>query len=144
MIMSDGERRNKFVSTKVPLATYTSEDRLVNFAINTNPMQWIEGEEETLKNFYKGTFERMFDEIEYYQETIREINGKKFIVFEFLSTLKEENAFSGVKTAKNYSYIQYTAYHGQILISNFGCKPRQMNVWQPIVKEMMESMKVKK
>lgn len=123
---------------------YTSEDRTVDFGINTNVMQWIEGDEEKLRSFYKGTYETMFSKVEYLQDTIKMINGKKFIVFEFISSLTEENAFSGTQTSKYYSYIQYTSYKGQILLFNFGCKPRQMNTWQPIVYKMMESILVKK
>lgn len=141
--MSDGERIDKFVSSKTPLGVFTSTDRTVDLGINTNIMPWIEGDEEKLRSFYKGTYETLFNSVEYLQDTIKEINGKKFIVFEFVSSLEEENAFSGIKTSKYYSYIQYTSYHGQILLFNFGCKPRQMTRWQPVVKEMMGSIIVK-
>lgn len=141
--MSEGERLDKFVSSKTPVAVYTSEDRTIDLGINTNRMPWIEGDEEKLRSFYKGTFETLFDGVQYIQDTIKEINGKKFIVFEFVSTLEEENAFSGTKKAKYYSYIQYTSYNGQILLFNFGCKPRQMKSWQAIANVMMESIKVK-
>lgn len=141
--MSDGERVDKFVSSKTPIAVYTSEDRTVDFGINTNIMPWIEGDEEKLRSFYKGTYETLFDKVEYLQDTIREINGKKFIIFEFISSLEEENAFSGKKSSSYYSYIQYTSYNNQILLFNFGCKPRQMNEWQAVAKEMMESIRIK-
>jgi len=141
--MSDGERIEKFVSSKTPIGMYSSKDRTADLGINTNVMPWIKGDEEKLRSFYKGTFETLFDEVQYLQDTIKEINGKTFIVFEFLSTLKEENAFSGTKVSKNYSYIQYTSYNDQILLFNFGCKPRQMAKWQEVIKETMESVKVK-
>ena len=141
--MTDGERIGKYVSSKTPIAMYSSEDRLVDLGINTNIMQLAEGDEEKLRSFYRGTFETLFDEIEYYQDTIQEINGRKFIVFEFLSTLKEENVFSGPSIEKNYTYIQYTSYNDQVLLFNFGCKPRKMSEWQPIAKEMMKSIKIK-
>jgi len=141
--MSESIRVDKYVSSKTPIAMYTNESREVDFGINTNIMQWVDGDEEKLKSFYKGTFESLFDEIEYIQDTIQNINGKKFIVFEFVSTLKDENVFSGVKTSRNYSYIQYTSFKGQILLFNFTCKPRLMNQWQTTAKEMMESIKVK-
>lgn len=141
--MSEGERLDKFVSSRTPIAVYTSEDRTVDFGINTNIMPWVDGDEEKLRSFYKGTYETLFDEVEYFQDTVKEINGKKFIVFEFVSSLEEENAFSGTKNARYYSYIQYTSYNNQILLFNFGCKPRQLNEWQSVAGEMMESVKVK-
>ena len=141
--MTDGERIEKFVSSKTPIGMYSSDDRTADLGINTNVMPWIEGDEEKLRSFYKGTFETLFDQVEYFQDTIKTINGKKFIVFEFVSTLKEENAFSGEKVARNYSYIQYTSYQGKILLFNFGCKPRQMAKWQEVIKASMESVKIK-
>lgn len=141
--MSDGERIGKYVSSRTPIAMYSSEDRLVDLGINTNIMQLSAGDEETMRNFYRGTFQSLFDEIEYYQDTIREINGRKFIVFEFLSTLKEENAFSGPSIERNYTYIQYTSYNDQVLLFNFGCKPRLMQQWKSTAREMMESIKIK-
>ena len=141
--MTDGERIGKYVSSRAPVAMYSSQDRLVDLGINTNIIQLARGDEEKMRSFYRGTFETLFDEIKYYQDTIKEINGRKFIVFEFLSTLKEENAFSGPSIERNYTYIQYTSYHDQVLLFNFGCKPRLMQEWQPIAKEMMESVKVK-
>ncbi|MEM6642724.1 MAG: hypothetical protein AAF616_07070 [Bacteroidota bacterium] len=141
--MSDGERIDKFVSARVPIAVYSSQDRTVDFAINTNPMQWISGDEEKLQSFYKGTFETLFDQVQYLQDTIRKINGRTFIVFEFIASLKEENAFSGVKYSKYYSYIQYTSFQNQILLFNLGCKPRKMDEWKPIAGEMMESVRIK-
>ena len=141
--MSDGERIDKFVSSRTPLAIYTSQDRTVDFAINTNIMPWVDGDEEKLRSFYKGTYETLFDEVKYFQDTVKEINGKKFIVFEFESSLADENAFSGTKKESYYSYIQYTSYKNQVLLFNFGCKPRQMREWQPVAGEMMESVRVK-
>ena len=141
--MTDGERIDKFVSSRTPLGVYTSEDRTIDLGINTNVMPWIKGDEEKLRSFYKGTYETLFTEVEYFQDTIKEINGRKFIVFEFLSTLKEENAFSGPSVERNYTYIQYTSYKDQVLLFNFGCKPRLMQQWKPTAKEMMESVKIK-
>lgn len=141
--MTDGERIDKFVSSRTPLGVYTSEDRTIDLGINTNVMPWIKGDEEKLRSFYKGTYETLFTEVEYFQDTIKEINGKKFIVFEFLSTITEENAISGSKTSRYYSYIQYTSYNNQILLFNFGCKPRKMRTWRPIAKEIMQSVRVK-
>ncbi|MEQ9468547.1 MAG: hypothetical protein RLN88_14130 [Ekhidna sp.] len=141
--MSAGDRIQKFVSSREPLAMYSSVDREVDFGINWNPMQWMDGDEEIIYGFYKASIQSMFDEVEFLQDDIREINGKKFIVFEFVSSLKSENAFSGTSSSKNYSYIQYTSYNDQVLLFNLGCKARLMSQWQPVAKEMMEGVKVK-
>lgn len=142
-LMSDRTRLGKFVSDKVPLATYTSEDQLVDLVVNTSQMVFRKGDEAKIQRFYRKTFQTLFDDIQYFQDTIREVNGRKFIVFEFLSTLKEENAFSGVSVEKNYTYIQYTSYKDRVLLFHFGCRPRNMQTWQPLARVMMESVKVR-
>lgn len=142
-LMSAGDRIQKFVSSREPLAMYSSVDREVDFGVNWNPMEWADGDEEIIYGFYKASIQSMFDEVEFLQDEIREINGKKFIVFEFISSLKSENAFSGTKSSRNYTYIQYTSYNGQVLLFNIGCTARLMSQWQPVAKEMMESVKVK-
>lgn len=141
-LMSSGDRIQKFVSSREPLAMHSSMDREINFGVNWNPMQWIAGDEEIIHGFYKKSIQSMFDEVEFVQDGIKEINGKKFVVFEFISSLKSENAFSS-KSSRNYTYIQYTSYNNQVLLFNFGCKARLMNQWKPVANEIMNSIKVK-
>lgn len=141
-LMSSGDRIQKFVSSREPLAMHSSVDREVDFGVNWNPMQWIDGDEEMIYGFYKASINSMFDEVEFIQDEIKEINGKKFVVFEFVSSLKSENAFSN-KSSRNYTYIQYTSYNDQVLLFNFGCKARLMNQWKPVATEIMSSVKVK-
>lgn len=141
-LMSSGDRIQKFVSSREPLAMHSSVDREVDFGVNWNPMQWIDGDEEMIYGFYKASINSMFDEVEFIQDVIKEVNGKKFVVFEFVSSLKSENAFSS-KSSRNYTYIQYTSYNDQVLLFNFGCKARLMSQWQPVAQSIMNSVKVK-
>ncbi|MEP0985403.1 hypothetical protein [Ekhidna sp.] len=141
-LMSQGDRIQKFVSSREPLAMHSSIDREVNFGVNWNPMQWIAGDEEMIYGFYKASIQSMFDKVEFIQDEIKEINGKKFIVFEFIGSLQSENAFSS-KSSRSYTYIQYTSYNDQVLLFNLGCKARLMSQWQPIATEVMNSVKVK-
>ncbi|SNT00557.1 hypothetical protein SAMN05421640_1977 [Ekhidna lutea] len=144
VVMSEGDRLQKFVSAREPLAMHSSQDREVNFGVNWNPMQWIDGDEEIIYGFYKASIQSMFDQVEFLQDEVKEVNGRKFIVFEFIGSLTSENAFSGTKSSRTYSYIQYTAYNGQVLLFNFGCKARLMGQWQSAAREIMNSVKVKK
>lgn len=141
-LMSQGDRIQKFVSSREPLAMHASIDGEVNFGVNWNPMQWIAGDEKMIYGFYKASIQSMFDKVEFIQDEIKEINGKQFIVFEFIGSLKSENAFSS-KSSRSYTYIQYTSYNDQVLLFNMGCKARLMSQWQPIAKEIMNSVKVK-
>lgn len=141
-LMSQGDRMQKFVSSREPLAMHSSTDRQVDLGVNWNPMQWVDGDEEIIHGFYKASIQSMFDKVEFIQDEVKDINGKKFIVFEFIGSLESENVFSS-KSSKTYTYIQYTSYNDQVLLFNIGCKARLMSQWQPVANEIMNSVKVK-
>ena len=141
-LMSANDRLQKFVSAREPLAMHSTEDREVDLGVNWNPMRWTAEDTETVYGFYKASIQSLFDNVEFIQDEVKEVNGQEFIVFEFISSLKSDNAFSGPKSARYYTYIQYTSYNNQVLLFNFGCKARLMNTYQPIAKEIMESVKV--
>ncbi|NQZ78896.1 MAG: hypothetical protein HRT61_22685, partial [Ekhidna sp.] len=114
-LMSQSDRMQKFVSSRVPLAMHSSVDRSVDFGVNWNPIEWKEGAQETLYGFYKASIQSMFDEVEFIQDEVKKINGREFIVFEFIGSLESENAFSS-KSSRSYTYIQYTSYNDQVLL----------------------------
>ncbi|WP_420316524.1 hypothetical protein [Ekhidna sp.] len=138
-LMTKNDRIQKFVSSREPLAMHASEDGEINLGVNWNPMQWVDGEENVIRDFYKASLQSMFDEVEFIQEDLKEVNGKKFVVFEFIGSLKSENAFS-TKSSRNYIYIQYTSYNEQVLLFNFGCNARLMSEWQPKANAIMNSV----
>jgi hypothetical protein len=141
--MTDQDRMKKVYSTKVPLAMYANESQDVLLGVNYNIMQWTENDTELIYGFYKASVENLFDEVEFIQDEIREINGRTFIVFEIVGTINDDNAFSSKKPQKNYSYIQYTSWGDQVLLFNFSCKERLKNQWENVAKEIMESVKIK-
>jgi len=141
--MSAGERIQKFVSAREPLAVFTSEDRFADLGINLNTLQWTEKDTETVYGFYKASINSLFDEIKFIQDTIKKVNGKEFIVFEFESTLREDNVFKSNSGAKNYTYIQYTSYNDQVLLFNFGCPGRHQQRFEDIAGQIMESVVIK-
>ncbi len=141
--MNDEDRMTKVASSKVPFAMFTTQDQEVTLGVNDNPMQWTEQDTETVYGFYKASIQSLFDEVQFIQDDVRDINGREFIVFEFVSSVVDDNQFSSKKPQKNYTYIQYTSYNGQVLLFNFGCRARLKNQWESIAGEVMESVKIK-
>ncbi len=141
-LMSSSDRMRKFVSAREPLAMHSTEDREVDLGINWNPMRWTAADDEMVYGFYKASIQSMFDNVEFIQDGIKKVNGRNFIVFEFVSSLKSENAFSGTKSSRYYTYIQYTSYNNQVLLFNFGCKARLMSTYQPVANDIMSSVKI--
>lgn len=141
-LMSTNDRLQKFVSSREPLAMHSTEDREVDLGVNWNPMRWTSKDTETVYGFYKASIQSLFDNVEFIQDGTKDVNGQEFIVFEFVATLKSDNAFSGPKTSRYYTYIQYTSYNNQVLLFNFGCRARLMGTYQSVAKDIMNSVKV--
>ena len=141
--MSNKDRMEKIASSKIPLATYSTESQEVTLSVNDNPMQWTSRDTEVVYGFYKASVNALFDEVQFIQDGVKEINGRDFIVFEFVSTVRDDNVFSSSKGERNYTYIQYTSYKDQVLLFNFGCPARLQLEWGDVAKEMMQSVRIK-
>ena len=133
----------RVASSKIPLAMFSDQTQQVTLGVNDNVMQWTENDTETIYGFYKASIQSLFDNIEFKQDGVKEINGREFIVFEFVSSIKDENVFGGGRSDRNYTYIQYTSYRDQVLLFNFGCPARMQQEWEDVAKTMMESVKIK-
>jgi len=143
--MAQGERVDKYVSSKAPLAMFTSQDRLVDLGINENSSAWPGDDLEILQSLYKANISNLFTQVDFIQEEIKEIDGRKFIVFEFVSRITdEETTFGGNTSISKYTYIQYTLRNERVLLFNFSCPKRLRQQWQTTAKNMMESIRIKK
>lgn len=141
--MTDKDRMSKIYSTKVPLAMYADNNQEVTFGVNYNIMQWTESDTQVIYGFYKASINNLFDKVDFIQDEIKMINGKEFIVFEFIGEIQDDNVFSAKSTQKNYSYIAYTSWNDQVLLFNFSCKARLAKQWNLTAKEIIESIKIK-
>ncbi len=141
--MSNKDRMEKIASSKIPFATFSTESQDATLSINDNPMQWTSQDTEVVYGFYKASVNALFDEIKFIQDGIKEINGREFIVFEFVSTVRDDNVFSSGRGERNYTYIQYTSFNDQVLLFNFGCPARLQFEWEDVAEEMMQSVKIK-
>lgn len=142
--MSKAELYTKYVSSRPPIAMYTSPDRHIDLGVNENSSAWAGNDLEILKSFYKANIANLFTNVEFIQEDIREIGGRSFVVFEFVSKITdEESTFGGGGTISKYTYVQYTLEDDHVLLFNFTCPARMRAQWQGAAKEIMESVRVK-
>lgn len=142
--MSKSELISKYVSSRKPLAMYTSQDRLIDLGINENSSRWTENDLEILMSFYKASIANLFTKVDFHQEEIKEIAGRKFIVFEFTSKVtSEDNTFGGSSAISKYTYIQYTLRNDKVLLFNFSCPLRIKNQWQETAHQIMNSVRIK-
>ena len=134
----------RYPSVRAPLAAYTSEDRMVDFAVNVSATQWPDANVEISKQFFKASLMNMFDRVEMIKEGVKEINKKKFVFFEFNSRMHGSKKDEGSKDPiLRYTYIQYLVEPGRTLVFSFNCQQRMQEDWQSTAREMMTKIKVK-
>jgi len=130
-------------TTSTTLAMFVSRDRRSDFTLNKSQLRWAEADEELLSQFYKANILNIYDQVDMITEEIKEINGRKFIIFEFSGTVIDEpNAFITAKKRSDYTYIQYSIVEDGILIFRFTSSVVMKNHWQEAINEAMNSVRV--
>ena len=137
------EMGGKYISYRSPIAFYSNLTKEVDFSVNYSVSQWQSSDLELVKSFYKSNIANLFDSIEFIRDTVEEINDREYIIFEFTSTITEDQSVVRQGTAvKKYYYIQYTLKEGHVFIFSFSAPQRIMYEWQPVAKAIMETVKV--
>lgn len=144
VLMSRSEQINKYVSSNEPLVMYTSEDRNIDFGITLTNLGWAADDMQLLMEFYISGLRNLFSEVEFIQQEVREINGREFIVLEFISKASDDdNVFGGSSSTSKYTYIQYTLFRNQVMLFNLTAPAFMRSRWEGPAKEMMESIRIK-
>ena len=140
----EGDIGSKYISYRSPIALFSNSTKEVDFSVNYAVTKWQSSDLELVQSFYKSNIANLFDNIEFLREGIEEINDRKFIFFEFTSSISEsQSVLRQGATIKKYYYIQYTLMEGYAFIFSFSSPQRIMNEWQPMAIKIMQTVKVK-
>lgn len=143
--MTEQEINSKFVYTRRPMALYTDYSASVDFTISRAYNRWNSGDLDILKDFYKANIMSLYDEVTFLKETMEEIDGKNFAVFEFTALIKpEEDAIANDTPLRTYNYIQYTIINNSTLVFNLSCALNHMRKWKDVAPDIMRSVTIKK
>lgn len=143
-VMSDDDIAQKYPTYKKPLAMYTHKSNEADFGVNHTANRWVNKNLEVLRDMYKSTISSVFADVEWFNEgEIREINGRKYVLFEFISELRDERRPNEIATvAKKYTYIAYTVHDNRVLIFNFNGTASQKHVWTPVAESVINSLEI--
>ena len=144
--MSEALLREKYVSARRPLAAYTGPNQQVAFGLNVSNTRWQAGDLAMLKDFYRASVLELYDEVDFITESLEEINGREFAVFEFVSVVRpdeNETSFINQKPIRQYTYVQYTIHHAKTWVFDFSVPARAQNEWQDTASKMMNSVRMK-
>jgi hypothetical protein len=134
----------RYPSVRAPIAAFTNDDRTIDFSVNVSATQWPDANVDIASRFFKSSVMNMFDRVVMIHEGIREIEGKRYIYFEFESRVNGNKAREGYTDAVlRYTYLQYLIEPGRTLVFSFNCPKRQQEEWQSTAEAMMKSVRVK-
>jgi hypothetical protein len=134
----------RYPSVRAPLAAYTDVNRMVDFSVNISATQWPDANLEMVRSFFKASLLNMFDKVDMLSEEIREINGRKFIVFEFESRVNGNRQQEGfTDPILKYGHIAYLVEPGRTLVFSFNCPRKIREDWKETSHAMIKAIKVK-
>ncbi len=141
VVMSDDDIAKKYPAYRKPVATFTNEDRMIDFGFNVANNRWGSNLG-LLHSFYRSTILQVYDKVEWIQDTIVTAKNRNFIAFEFVTETINKETDRQLPPISYYHYVQYTLVKNEIYIFNFTVPIRQKDKWQPIGHEIMQSIKI--
>jgi len=142
-IMPPQKLLDRYASSRIPIAMFTTLDGRADLGINQTATQWGPNDIDLLLDFYKASIANLYSQIDFIQCKITRVNDRQFIVFEFLGEVVDQSLLGRVSSIKKYNYIQYALYKGKVLLFNFNCAAKDHQKWQSVASEMMSSIRLK-
>lgn len=141
-MMPDEGIAAKYPAARKPLGVFSSPNGQVDFSVNEKPTTFIAKDLPLVKDIYKASILRTFSEVQFIRDEIKSIDKKQMVVFEFVSTLKDENPNSNKAPVKKYTIIQYYIHGGKVMIFTFNAPTLLKDKWQETANKIMNSIKL--
>jgi hypothetical protein len=141
--LQQSEINLKYVSSKQPLAVYSDRSRVADFSVNVAFSRWKPEDLEMMRGFYKSSIMGLYDEVRFIKESFEEVNDRKYVVFEFVSTVKAEEGILNTEPISKYTYIQYTIVNYKTVLFHFNCPYMMKDQWSDIAGNIMQTVKIR-
>ncbi len=142
--MTPEDIAQRYPSVRKPIGAYTNDDRLMDVSIKESATQWKEEDIELAAEFFKSSIFNLYDKVEMNHESIEEINGRKFAVFEFDSRIEgENNELQNRQAVRKYNYVEYLVSGGKTLVFSVQCPANMKDTYKETAHAIMNSVKVK-
>lgn len=131
-------------SVRAPLAAFTNPDRDVDFSVNISATQWPDSNQELAARFFRSGLQNLYDKVDFINEGVMEIHGKRYIFFEMESRMNGSKANEALRApVVKYTYIQYLVEKNRTLVFSFNCPGKLKDDWSETAGQMMKSVRVK-
>ncbi len=139
--MSEEIMQQKYVSNQPPIMMYTNSNGDADFGISQTSTA-LGNDIQILRDMYRAGIRTLYDEVQFFQDTVSNINGEDYIVFEFIGTIMgDDNAFTTNRSLSKYIYIMYIPYAERVLVFNFNTAASRRSYWQDKAEVTMNSIR---
>jgi len=143
VVMPDDAIATKYPSPRKPLAAYTSNNGQIDFILTERPSMFHQNDIKMVQDFYKASINNKYSEVKFIRNEIKKIKNQEFVVFEFTSTLRDEEARTKkFAPIRRYTIVQYTIAKEKLLIFTFNVPIDLKEGWQETAQKIMQSVKV--
>ncbi|HYG03607.1 MAG TPA: hypothetical protein VD927_14260 [Chryseosolibacter sp.] len=134
----------RYPSVRAPIAAYTNIHRSVDFAVNISATQWPDANLELAQRFFKSSIMNMFDRAEFENEGVKEVNGKKYVYFTFISRVQGNRSNESLRDpVVRYNHLQYLVEKDRTLVFSFSSPFRERDEWLETADQIMNSIRIK-
>lgn len=142
-VMPDDLIAARYPAPRKPIAAYTGPNGQTDFVVSEKPSTFAAADLPLLQKFYKPAIMSMYSEVQFIREEVKPINGRDFLVFEFVSTVKDDaRKKNKLAPIRKYTIVQYLIRNDKLLIFTFNCPAALQPEWQPTAQKIMRSIKI--
>ncbi len=144
--MSEEAVMDKYESYRRPSAVYThTVQQGVDFTVNISASQWMDGDHDLMKEFYKSSLYSFMDSVVFLKDEIVTINEQDFAVLAFVSSIKaQENAIRRQPAVRQFGYYFYTLFDKKTYVFGLNAPPKDNEQWIQTAEDILKSIKMKK
>jgi hypothetical protein len=137
--MSNEDIVERYRSYKLPIAMFSSQDRLMEFGLSISDNFWGGNDLELLMEFQKSNLAALFDDIEFKDSGIKKVHKYDMAFFEINTASKFSRSFE-----KKFTLLHYAVVDNRVLVFNFSCPAERKDELRSVAWQIMESLKIAK
>jgi hypothetical protein len=134
---------SKYPAANRPVAVYSSPNGQVDFSMTQKRSQFRARDLKMLREVYKANLLERFTKVDFIRDEVANINGRDYILFEFVSVMADERSGSHLAPVQKYSIMLYTVQGNQLMVFSLHMPFMMKNDWQDTAREVMGSLKIK-
>ena len=137
--MQDRDILERYMVYKMPLAMYSSEDRLAEFGLAISDNFWEGNDLELLGEFQESNLNHLYDKVKIEDKGVKTLHKHQAYFFELTSATRYSTSYE-----KKYTIMQYMIVQNRILVFNFSCPAFDREKYEEAARQIMNSIQIKK